>query len=257
MYKAHFRERLFWGATLGLVAALACLGQAPNPAAAQPKKKGGFGPNIQPLTETGFEQIFDGSSMKGWDGDAAFWKVEGGALVGETSAEKQPAQNTFLIWRGGSPADFELKLDVKLTGHNSGIQVRSAELPDLKHAMKGYQADMDAEQVWTGQFYEERGRGFLALRGQFNVVQAGGKAFQMGSFGDKDALKSIIKGGDWNAVHLIARGNTLIQMVNGQVTSMVIDEDTEGRKLSGLIGLQVHRGPAMRVEFKNIRLKKL
>jgi hypothetical protein len=248
-------SRLAIGAALGLAAAFLCLGQAPQ--GASPKKKGGFGPNIQPASEEGFQPIFDGQSSKGWDGDPNFWRVEGGVLIGETAADKQPAQNTFMIWRGGAPADFELKLDYKLLGHNSGIQIRSSELPDIKFAMKGYQADMDAEQMWTGQFYEERGRGFLALRGQFNRIEPGGKAVQISSLGDREALKAIIKSGDWNSVHLIARGHTLIQMINGQVTSMLMDLDPAGRAGGGLIGLQVHRGPAMRVEFRNIRLKYL
>ena len=44
-----------------------------------------------------------------------------------------------------------------------------------KWAMKGYQADMDAQQQYTGQIYEERGRGFLAMRGQFSYIGEGKK----------------------------------------------------------------------------------
>lgn len=98
----------------------------------------GRGPIIGPAEEIGFRSIFDGKSLSGWDGDPMFWRVENGALVGQTTAEKQPQQNTFLIWRGGRPGDFQLKLDFKLTGFNSGIQYRSIELPDIKWAMKGY-----------------------------------------------------------------------------------------------------------------------
>src|SRR5438034_3909671 len=141
------------------------------------------GPQVPPLEETGFKPIFDGKSLAGWDGDPGFWSVENGAIVGQTSKEKQPVQNTFLIWRGGSPADFELKLQYKLTGFNSGIQIRSIELPDIKWAMKGYQADMDGEQRFTGQIYEERGRGILAMRGQFSIPD-GKKSGLVGSLGD-------------------------------------------------------------------------
>src|SRR5215472_7130627 len=152
------------------------------------------GPQIPPIQETGFQTIFDGRTMKGWDGDPEFWHVENGALVGQTNTEKQPKQNTFLIWRGGSPADFELRLEFKLTGYNSGIQYRSIELPDIKWAMKGYQFDMDGEQQYTGQIYEERGRGFLALRGQFNYVGDGKKPGMVGSLGDSNELKALIHG---------------------------------------------------------------
>jgi len=214
-------------------------------------------PRIPPVEEVGFTPIFDGKSLAGWDGDPGFWRVEGGSIVGQTTTEKQPAQNTFLIWRGGSPADFELRLQYKLTGYNSGIQFRSIELPDIKWAMKGYQADMDGEQRYTGQIYEERGRGFLAMRGQINYVPDGKKPGVVGSLGDSNELKSVIKGDDWNDLHLIARGNTIVQLLNGRVTSMLIDDDTTGRKMDGLIGIQVHRGPPMKIEVRQIRLKKL
>ncbi|HVY93890.1 MAG TPA: DUF1080 domain-containing protein [Bryobacteraceae bacterium] len=79
---------------------------------------------VPPLAETGFQSIFDGKSLSGWDGDPAFWRVENGEIIGETKADHQPAQNTFLIWRGGKPGDFEIRLEYKLTGAqaNSGLQ---------------------------------------------------------------------------------------------------------------------------------------
>jgi 3-keto-disaccharide hydrolase len=215
------------------------------------------GPVIPPLEESGYQQIFDGKSLSGWDGDPEFWRVENGEIVGQTTTEKQPKQNTFLIWRGGSPADFELKLEFRLTGFNSGIQFRSIELPDIKWAMKGYQADMDGEQRYTGQIYEERGRGFLAMRGQFTYIGDGKKPALVGSLGDSNQLKEFIHADGWNDLHLIARGNVLVQLLNGHVTSMLIDDDTAGRKMDGLLGIQVHRGPPMKIEVRNIRLKKL
>ncbi len=212
---------------------------------------------IPPIQEVGFQPIFDGKSLKDWDGDPEFWRVEDGSLVGQTTTEKQPKQNTFLIWRGGSPADFELRLQFRLTGFNSGIQYRSIELPDIRWAMKGYQADMDGEQRYTGQIYEERGRGFLALRGQFNYVGENHKPATVGSLGDGNELKQLIHGDGWNDLHIIARGNTIEQVLNGRLMSMLIDDDQTGRKMDGLIGIQVHRGPPMKIEVKNIRLKRL
>ena len=114
---------------------------------------------------TGFESIFDGTSLKNWDGDPAFWRAANGALTGESTIENPVKQNTFLIWRGGAPRDFELKVEYRLSATNSGIQIRSVQLPagpdTGKWVMKGYQADIDAENQFTGQIYEERGRGFL------------------------------------------------------------------------------------------------
>jgi hypothetical protein len=212
---------------------------------------------IAPLEESGFQSIFDGKSLAGWDGDPHFWRVENGAIVGQTAIDKQPKQNTFLIWRGGSPADFELKLQFRLTGFNSGIQFRSIELPDIKWAMKGYQADMDGEQKYTGQIYEERGRGFVAMRGQITYIPDGKKPGVVGSLGDADDLKRVIKSEDWNDLDILARGNTIVQLINGRVTSMLIDDDIAGRRMDGLIGIQIHLGPPMKIEARNIRLKKL
>src|SRR4051794_35103628 len=177
-------------ALLGITASV--WGQAP--------RTGGRRPNsadmIKPLEEVGFRQIFDGKSLNGWDGDTNFWRVENGAIVGETTKEKQPKQNTFIIWRGGNPANFELKAQYRLTGFNSGVQYRSVELPDIKYAMKGYQADIDGQQQYTGQIYEERGRGFLALRGQATYISDGTKPGIVGSYGESAELKSVIKGDD-------------------------------------------------------------
>ena len=234
---------------------------AQQPGAGPARRSGGFPGDlsklIPPLPETGFQSIFDGTDLKGWDGDPKFWRVEDGAIVGQTTTDKQPAQNTFCIWRGGTPGDFDLKLQFRLTGFNSGIQYRSIELPDIKWAMKGYQADMDGEQRFTGQIYEERGRGFLALRGEYTYIGPNGKPGVVGSVGDSNELKNLIKGDGWNDLEILARGNALTQLINGRVMSMLIDDDPAGRKMSGLLGIQVHKGPPMKIEVKNIRIKTL
>lgn len=219
----------------------------------------GFKSPVGPLPETGFTKIFDGT-LKGWDCDPAFWKAADGVMVGETTAEHQPPQNIFCIWKGGQPGDFELKLDYKMTGAqtaNSGIQYRSAEMPEVaKWVLKGYQADIDMQERYSGQIYEERGRGFLATRGQVVYIPNGGKPGVIGTTGDSDQLKAVIKNGDWNEIHIIARGNTLIQMINGHVTATVVDDDTANRKMSGLLGIQLHKTPAaMKMEIRNVRLK--
>jgi len=243
----------------GLAAATVGLGLYAQEGA--PKKKGGGGPRgpaVGMLEESGFKSMFDGS-LKGWDCDPDFWRAENGEIIGETRADHQPPQNIFCIWKGGSPADFEFKMQYKLTGEtgNSGVQYRSIELPSVaKWVMKGYQADIDGRQVYTGQVYEERGRGFVALRGQIVYVSDGKKPGAIGSVGDDAQLKSYIKVDDWNDLHIIARGNTLIQMINGHVMSIVVDDDKANRKMDGEIGIQLHKtAAAMKIESKNIRLK--
>ena len=223
---------------------------------------GGRGNMFITLDETGFKSMFDGKSLEGWDCDTNFWRVTEGAIVGETSAEHQPPQNIFCIWRGGKPADFDLKLQYRITGAdtgNSGVQYRSVEMPEVaKWVMKGYQADIDARQQYTGQVYEERARGFLALRGQFNYIGDGQKPGNVGSVGDNAALKEFIKINDWNDIEVIARGNTIIQLINGHVMSQIVDDDKAGRKMDGLIGIQLHKtaGP-MKIEARNIRIKEM
>jgi hypothetical protein len=223
----------------------------------------------QPLNlddRSGFESIFDGT-MTDWDGDTTYWRAENGALVGETTAANKLAENTFVIWRGGEPADFELKLEFRMNSTNSGIQFRSTHVPPGgegsgavkgKWVLKGYQADIDYDNQFTGMIYEERGRGFLMQRGQAVHIGADGNKKIVGALERKpDELKAIIKPGDWNYVHLIARGHTLINMVNGQVTAILVDDDVKGRAMKGLIGFQIHVGPPMKIEFRNIYLKKL
>jgi 3-keto-disaccharide hydrolase len=204
----------------------------------------------------GYTSIFDGTSLKGWDGDTAFWRAENGTLVGETTAANPLKANTFIIWRGGQTKDFELKLEYRMNATNSGVQYRSVEAPEIgKWVLKGYQADIDFNNQWTGQLYEERGRGFLALRGQSTYIGDGVKSRVIGTIGDGEALKALIKSNEWNQVHIIARDNTLIHIVNGQVMSVVVDDDTKARAMSGLLGFQLHMGDPMKVEFRNIWLK--
>ena len=213
------------------------------------------------LEEEGFKPIFDGKSLTGWDCNTDFWRASDSAIVGESTLTHQPKQNTFCIWKGGQPGDFELKAEYRLTGvndGNSGFQFRSVELPDVaKWVMAGYQFDIDLKQQYTGQLYEERGRGFLALRGQISYVPDNKKVGSIGSVGDSAALRAFIKDGDWNEVHIIARGNTIIQLLNGHVTSVLVDDDTAHRKMKGEIGIQLHRLPnaAMKMETRSIRLK--
>ena len=227
--------------------------------------RGGGTRGADPLVldeHSGFESIFDGSTLKGWDGDPQFWRVEENAIVGESTPERKLTQNTFIIWRGGEPKDFELKCEFKMNATNSGIQIRSVQVPpgpDVgKWVMKGYQADIDFDNQFTGQIYEERGRGFLAMRGQAVYVPDGGRPRVIGNLQQSpDELKAIIKVNGWNQVHLIARGNVLIQILNGAVTSIVVDDDSKNRALGGLLGFQLHVGPPMKAEFRNIWLKRL
>lgn len=219
-----------------------------------------------------FVSIFDGKTLKGWEGDSQYWRVENGNIVGEITPDKLVKNNTFLIWRGGEPGNFELKLEFRISKNgNSGINYRSEQITEVPFALKGYQADIDGMNRYTGQNYEERGRTTLAYRGQKTKIigtddpkgslkdyvknNAWTKLEVTESLGDKDALQNVIKADDWNEVHLVVKDNRLQHYVNGTLMSDVTDDDKMNRKMSGLIGVQVHVGPPMKVEYRNIKLK--
>ena len=210
--------------------------------------------------EPGFTPIFDGQSLKGWEGDPTYWRVEGGALVGEITPSTIVKSNTFVIWRGGSPKDFELKLEYRITPvGNSGINYRSASVPDPitpgnRFALRGYQFDIDGPKRYIGQNYEEKGRLFMAMRGQVTRVVGGRPPVVVASIGD-EAPRATQAPAGWNAVPRTVRGNTLMHFLNGRLLSITIDDDAANRPADGLIGMQVHVGPPMKVEYRNIRLK--
>ncbi|MBY0505150.1 MAG: DUF1080 domain-containing protein [Bryobacteraceae bacterium] len=222
----------------------------------------GIYPQYEPDDNTGFVSIFDGKTLAGWDGDTTFWRVENGEIVGETTPDKVVKLNNFLIWRGGKVKDFELKVDFKLSGTNSGIQYRSLELPELgKWVLKGYQADLDITNGYTGNLHEERGRKpghvVLARRGDVTRIAAGPKYKVLAKIGDNQMLRGVVNVQGWNTYHIIARGPVMLQILNGQLISATIDEDEKNFVPEGLLGFQMHVGPPFRVAYRNIWYRKL
>ena len=205
--------------------------------------------------DEGFESLFDGKTLDGWDGDPKFWSVQDGAITGKTTESNPTKGNTFCIWRKGDVSDFELRLDFKIVGGNSGIQYRSEE-PE-KWVIKGYQADFDAGNTFSGILYEERGRGILAMRGKKVVIGADGKKEDTGEVSKEADIIAKIKKEDWNSYRVIAKGNHLIHEINGITTVDVTDHEEAKRAKKGLLALQLHAGPPMTVQFRNIKIKKL
>jgi hypothetical protein len=208
--------------------------------------------------EEGFKPIFDGRSLSGWDGDPKFWRVEEGAIVGETTPENPTRGNTFIVWRHGELDDFELRLEYRIRGGNSGVQYRSFQKPDWgKWVVGGYQADLEAGDTWSGACYAERERGILARRGESTVIRANHKPEVVGTVGDSKEIQAAIRKEDWNSYRIVARGFELLHEINGTATAKVVDEDAAMRRRGGILALQLHAGPPMKVEFRNIRLKRL
>jgi hypothetical protein len=238
----------------------------------------------------GWTEIFDGKTLKGWDGPSDVWKFEDGAIVG-TSSDAHPSGTTNIIWRGGEVANFRLKLEIKLegSGANGGIQYRSESVPPhmrevpadrlaqmtdvqrqrikqnqemlQKHAkwnLTGYQGDFDYGNRYTGQLYEQDStRGIIAWRGQVVATEPERKPRLLGTLGASDELKQYIKPGEWNQFEIIADGHTLIHIINGHVMAMLVDTDPKFYKAKGLLAFEIEGGGDVKISHRNIWLKKL
>jgi type 1 glutamine amidotransferase len=206
----------------------------------------------------GFAPIFDGKSLNNWNGDPKFWSVQDGAITGQTTAQNPTRGNTFIIWEAGELDDFELKLKFKIEGGNSGIQIRSFKLNGKADEWRigGYQSDFEAGDNWTGTIYGEQFGGVFAKRGQRVTVNEKGKKNQGDPVGDPKELNKAIKKGEWNEFHIIAKGYNIKQSINGTLMAEVTDNGPNKRR-QGLLALQLHAGPPMKVQFKDIMLKRL
>ncbi len=207
-------------------------------------------------TKSDVTVLFNGKDLSGWEGRDDLWSVEEGAIVGRTNADKPLKANTFLVWKDGQPSDFELALQFKIEGGNSGIQYRSKVLDEEKFIVGGYQADIDFTNKFAGILYEEKGRGILAGRGQKVTIGDRGKK-SASQFAQSDALATGIHPGQWNDYRVVAQGNRLQHFINEALTAEVIDEQTDKSAATGVIALQLHQGPPMVVRFKNITLREL
>jgi hypothetical protein len=296
---------------LGLIAAVVAFSQQPpaakpaaTPAAAANAAPGGGrgrggGGFKQPdpidfEDHTGWTSMWDGATLKGWDGDFNYWKVENGAIVVESTCEK-PTGTIYLIWQGGEPADFEMKLEMKGEGAmvNSGVQYRGAitkprppqpagaaagagrgrgpqgpcpsgaargtppsRESQAKWDMLGAQFDFDGRNQYSGQYYEQAtGRGIIAWRGQVVRTEEGKSPRLLATLGNPEELGGFVKIEGWNQFHIIARGNTMTHIINGHVMSVLIDDDPTKFRKSGLIGVEIEG--TGKISMRNLWLKKL
>lgn len=203
--------------------------------------------------DAGFTPLFNGKDLSGWDGNPELWSVEDGCITGKTTGPEQLAYNQFLIWRGGTVKNFELRVKVKQSGNNTGIQYRSRELPENgKWSIGGYQCDIHPSAPNNAMVYEERGRGIICQNGQGVVIDPEAKRWLAS---EHDTVKVDIA--EWHEYTIIAQGNHLIHKIDGQVTIDLLDFEEAKRSLEGLLAFQIHRGPAMTVQIKDVMLKTL
>jgi hypothetical protein len=198
--------------------------------------------------------LFNGGNLNMWRGDSRIWSVEDGCIVGRTTDENQIERNTFLIYEHPF-SDFELSFNYKIIGGNSGVQYRAKVLDEDLFIVGGYQADMEAGIQHSGILYEEKGRGILAKRGEAVVVDEEGNK-SVYQFENSESIQKNIKSEQWNTYRIVAQGDHLQHFINGYKTIDVIDKEIEKKSASGIIALQVHKGPNMEVFYKDIKISK-
>ncbi len=203
------------------------------------------------------KNLFNGKDLTGWKG-LDFWSVEDGCITGRTTKEKPTKGNTFLVYKD-EVADFELTFKYKIVAGNSGVQYRSKLTDEKAFVVAGYQADFEAGKTHSGILYEEKGRGILAQRGQKTVIKEGAapnkpKIEVAGEVGKSAEIQAKIKSEDWNDYRIVAQGGRLQHFINGVQTVDVTDETAIGAK-KGILALQLHAGPPMVVQFKDLVLK--
>jgi hypothetical protein len=211
-----------------------------------------------PGLEAGFVTLFNGRDLAGWDGDSRIWSARDGAIMGQTTPDIQVSENNFLIWKD-EVEDFELRLKFKLEGGNSGIYYRARKRPASQtrgEALVGTQADFDASGRWTGVIMEYTLREVLAERGQKVLIGTNGQRQVLESLGDPQKLLGVVKTNEWNDYTVLAKGGHVKLTINGTPMSELDDRDPK-RLVRGWLALQVHTGPPMRVQFKDVFLRRL
>ena len=197
--------------------------------------------------------LFDGETLQKWDGDPLYWKVEDGAITGENTSKNPLKRSTYLLWRGPTFDDFKMTFDFRIVGGNSGVHFRSRET--AKWQADGYQADISNWEDYTGVFYSSH-RAQLAYRGESVEIDKLGKK-TVTKFGDHDQLGKFVKESDWNQYTVIAKGAHIMLCVNGILMSQGFDYETEKAARRGIVAIQLHDGPAMKIQIKNISMTKL
>ncbi|MDF1863020.1 MAG: DUF1080 domain-containing protein [Verrucomicrobiales bacterium] len=209
---------------------------------------------ISPASTEDFRSLFDGKSLAEWNGADGFWSVSKGTIVGQTTADNPTKGNTFLVWQGGDVSDFEFTCEVKFEGNNSGVQYRSEPVDDAGVVLKGYQADLHPKPEYFGMMYGEKlgKRGIIATRHQ-RVEYAKDESKKVVA---EAAPSTTLTSTEWNTLRIVAVGNRLVHLVNNVVTVDITDNHPLALA-SGKLGLQLHAGPPMKVEFRNLQYRAL
>ncbi len=256
------RTELFWDPRVlafYLDAIQFATGDLEAPSAPRPEPPARSIPGSEPVPGLpGFFSLFNGRDLSGWDGDPRIWTVREGAITGQTTAEVRVSENDFLVWKD-EVEDFELRLKFRLEGGNSGIYYRARKRPPQQRQgepIVGVQADFSADGRWTGVLMEYTLREVLAERGQQVLIDTNGQRQVTGSLGDSQTLLERVRLNEWNDYTLLARGGKVALQINGAPMCELDDRDPK-RLTRGWLALQVHAGPPMKVQFKDVFLRRL
>ncbi len=234
-------------------------GDLSAPAAPRPERPVRQVPGTERVPDLpGFVSLFNGRDLAGWEGDPRIWSVRDGAITGQTTEQNRVAENSFLVWKD-EIEDFELHLKFKLEGGNSGIYYHARKRPAGQtkgEALVGTQADFSADGRWTGVIMEYTLREVLAERGEKVLFETNGTRRVVGSVGDTAMLLAVVKTNAWNDYRVWAKGGQVKLSINAVPMCELEDHDSK-RLVRGWLGLQVHTGPPMRVQFKDIYLRRL
>ena len=205
--------------------------------------------------EPGFVPLFNGKDLEGWDSKPAAWEVRDGEIwcTGES------VERNWLIWRGGQPADFTLRLEFRWDKGNSGVQVRSDDLGEWQ--VFGYQIEIARREVMGLWHHSLIDRDHPKREARFLMSTAGERAYiaEDGTrvntqLEDTEKIQAHYNENEWNTMEIIASGDVLIQKINGIHFATLIDNDSVMSRKKGFIAFQDH-GKGCTVAFRNIRLK--
>lgn len=208
--------------------------------------------SIVPAAEEGFRPLFNGKDLAGWDGNPQLWSVQDGCITGKTTGPETLEHNQFLIWRGGVLKNFELRVKLRQSGNNSGIQYRSKERAGRKWSVSGYQCDIHSAPGNCAMIYEEGGRGIFSQNGQSLVIDPRGQRWLV-----RQREPAGVDVAQWHVYTIIAEGNHIRQFIDGNLTVDLVDHEEAKRSLEGILAFQLHRGPAMTVQIAEVLLKEL
>lgn len=203
--------------------------------------------------------LIKSNSLENWKGNSDNWSIKDGVITGESIASNPLKQNTFLIWKDDLPENFELNFKYRFLSKkgNSGVQYNSKVLDHKKFIVAGMQADFETGDKYSGILYEEGGRGILSQRGKSMIIDEQGKKIEVGNLEVPKGIDKSTKDDGWQVYKVVFLNNKAIHIINGHATSVTDMKSFVSKAYGRTLALQLHKGPPMKIQFKNLTLEDL